>query len=65
MKLDKPALELDAGDNQISVLAFSPDGSKLLSGFRRGSAIIWDVRRAFCCCCLLGGGGLGGGGASK
>ncbi len=45
LKLDKPVLDLDAGDNQISVLAFSPDGSKLLSGFLRGSAIVWDVRQ--------------------
>ena len=26
------------------VMAFSPDGTKLFTGFHRGSAIVWDVR---------------------
>ena len=40
-----PVLNLDPGDNQVSVLAFSPDSTRLLSGFERGSAILWDVQR--------------------
>ena len=29
----------------LEALTFSPDGSKLFSGFYRGSAIVWEVRR--------------------
>jgi WD40 repeat protein len=38
-------LTLDPGDDRADVLAFSPDGTRLFSGFYRGTAIIWDVRR--------------------
>jgi WD40 repeat protein len=38
-------LTLDPGDDRAYVLAFSSDGTKLFTGFCRGSAIIWDVRR--------------------
>ena len=38
-------LTLDPGDDRAHVLAFSPDDTKLLTGFHRGTAIIWDVRR--------------------
>ncbi len=38
-------LTLEPVDDQANVLAFSPDGTKLFSGFHRGSAIVWDVRR--------------------
>jgi WD40 repeat protein len=38
-------MTLDPGDNRANVLAFSPDGSKLFTGFHRGSAMVWDVRR--------------------
>jgi WD40 repeat protein len=38
-------LTLDPIDDRASVLVFSPDGTKLFTGFHRGSAIIWDVRR--------------------
>ena len=36
---------LDPIDDRASVLAFSSDGARLVTGFQRGSAIIWDVRR--------------------
>lgn len=47
---DGDQYELDRGqnslkDNRANVLSFSPDGTKLLTGFRKGSAMIWDVRR--------------------
>jgi WD40 repeat protein len=38
-------LALESPDGRASVLAFSPDGSRLFTGFHRGTAIIWDVRR--------------------
>ncbi len=31
--------------NRAGVLSFSPDGTKLFTGYHRGSATIWDVRR--------------------
>jgi WD40 repeat protein len=37
---------LHPGDRGPRLLVFSPDGTKLLSGFDRGSGIVWDVRRA-------------------
>jgi RNA polymerase sigma factor (sigma-70 family) len=40
-----PVLTLDPADDRADVLAFSPDGTKLLTGSERGSAIVWDVRR--------------------
>lgn len=39
-------LTIDPGDRRASVLTFSPDGSKLLAGFYRGSTLVWDVSRA-------------------
>ncbi len=38
-------LALDAGDDRAGVMAFSPDGNRLFTGFGRGTGIIWDVRR--------------------
>ncbi len=38
-------LTLDPRDDRANVLAFSPDGTRLFTGFGRGSAIVWDVRR--------------------
>lgn len=38
-------LTLEPDDNRAGVLSFSPDGEKLLTGFGRGSGIVWDVRR--------------------
>ncbi len=38
-------LTLESRDNRATVLAFSPDGARLLAGFQRGSAVVWDVRR--------------------
>jgi WD40 repeat protein len=35
---------LELVDDRARVLAFSPDGTRLLAGFQRGSAIVWDVR---------------------
>jgi WD40 repeat protein len=40
-----PVLTLDPADDRADVLAFSPDGTRLLTGSERGSAIVWDVRR--------------------
>jgi len=40
-----PVLTLDPADDRAEVLAFSPDGTRLLTGSERGSAIVWDVRR--------------------
>ena len=37
-------LTLEPIDDRASTLAFSPDDTKLFSGFHRGTAIIWDVR---------------------
>jgi WD40 repeat protein/beta-lactamase regulating signal transducer with metallopeptidase domain len=41
----KQALTLEPVDDRAEVLAFSPDGTKLFTGFHRGSAMVWDVRR--------------------
>jgi hypothetical protein len=38
-------LALEPCDDRASVMAFSPDGTRLFTGFVRGTAIIWDVRR--------------------
>jgi WD40 repeat protein len=38
-------LALEPGGDRGNVLTFSPDGTKLLTGFYRGTAIVWDVRR--------------------
>ncbi|MBI4863496.1 MAG: hypothetical protein HY815_25015, partial [Candidatus Riflebacteria bacterium] len=32
-------------DVELTALAFSPDGTKLLSGHRDGTCLIWAVRR--------------------
>ena len=41
----KEALVLQPRDEGVRLLHFSPDGTKLFTGFDRGSGIIWDVRR--------------------
>ncbi len=41
----EPVLTLEPVDDRATVLAFSPDGTRLLTGFGRGSVIVWDVRR--------------------
>ena len=41
----EPVLALEPAGDRAKVLAFSPDGAKLLAGFGRGSVIVWDVRR--------------------
>jgi WD40 repeat protein len=38
-------LTLDPGDDRADVLAFSADGARLLAGFHRGTALVWDVSR--------------------
>jgi WD40 repeat protein len=38
-------LALQPRDDRAVVLSFSPDGTRLFTGFERGTAIIWDVRR--------------------
>src|SRR5262249_32881922 len=40
-----PVLTLDPGEDRASVLAFSPDDTKIFGGFHRGTAIVWDVSR--------------------
>ena len=42
-------LTLEPRDDRGKVLAFSPDGTTLLSGFHRGSAIVWDVAEGMTC----------------
>ncbi len=42
---DDSALTLEPVDELADVLSFSPDGTKLLTGFHRGTAIVWEVRR--------------------
>ena len=37
-------LTLEPGDGRADVMAFSPDGTRLFTGFDRGSGIVWDVR---------------------
>jgi WD40 repeat protein len=37
-------LTLEPGGDRGKVLAFSADGTKLFSGFFRGTAMVWDVR---------------------
>jgi WD40 repeat protein len=37
-------LALEPGDSGASVMVFSPDGSRLFTGFGRGSGFVWDVR---------------------
>ena len=38
-------LGLEPDDGRAAVMAFSPDGTRLFTGFNRGSGIVWDVRR--------------------
>jgi WD40 repeat protein len=38
-------LTRESVDNRACVLSFSPDSTKLLTGFYGGHAIVWDVRR--------------------
>ena len=38
-------LTLEPVDERTDILAFSPDGTKLFTGFHRGNAMVWDVRR--------------------
>ena len=38
------ALTLEPDDDRATVLTFSPDGSKLFTGFERAAALVWDVR---------------------
>jgi WD40 repeat protein len=38
-------LALEPRDGRASVMAFSPDGTRLFTGFGLGSGIVWDVRR--------------------
>ncbi len=41
----KEVLVLQPRDEGARLLQFSPDGTKLFTGFDRGSGMIWDVRR--------------------
>jgi len=41
----EPVLTLEPVDDRADVLSFSPDGTKLFTGFQRGTANVWDVRR--------------------
>lgn len=42
---NEPVLTLESPGNRASILQFSPESTRLFTGFFRGSAIIWDVRR--------------------
>ncbi len=39
-------LNLEFSDGPARVMVFSPDGKRLLTGFGRGSGIVWDVRHS-------------------
>ena len=41
----KPIMMAVSDDDRAYVMVFSPESSKLLTGFYRGSATVWDVRR--------------------
>jgi WD40 repeat protein len=41
----EPMLTLEPENDRAHLLAFSPDGTKLLAGFQRGSVLVWDVRQ--------------------
>jgi RNA polymerase sigma-70 factor (ECF subfamily) len=41
----EPVFTLEPAEDRAQVMAFSPDGTRLLTGSERGSAIVWDVRR--------------------
>jgi WD40 repeat protein len=41
----EPVLTLEPADDGANVLSFSPDGTRLLTGSLRGTAVVWDVRR--------------------
>jgi hypothetical protein len=36
---------MEPTDGRATVMAFSPDGNRLFTGFDLGSGIVWDVRR--------------------
>jgi WD40 repeat protein len=38
-------LTLESADNRTCFMSFSPDGNRLITGFRSGTAIVWDVSR--------------------
>ena len=38
-------LTLESTDGRAGVMAFSPDGKQLFTGFSRGTGIVWDVCR--------------------
>ena len=38
-------LTLRHGEGEVNVMAFSPDGTRLFTGFDRGTGMVWDVRR--------------------
>ncbi len=38
-------LHLSPDDNRATVLCFSPDGTRLFTGYARGSGAVWDVHR--------------------
>jgi hypothetical protein len=44
-KSGEPELIFEPVDERANLLAFSRDGTKLFTGFWRGSAIVWGVRR--------------------
>ena len=41
----KQSLAVEPDEGRASVMAFSPDGTRLFTGFNRGSGIVWDVGR--------------------
>jgi WD40 repeat protein len=45
LETGEQVMTMEPQDNRAGVLAFSPDGTKLFTGFHRGSGAVWDVRR--------------------
>ena len=45
VKSGSQILTIEPGDSRATVMAFSPDGVRLFTGFDRGAGIIWNVRR--------------------
>ena len=44
----KPVKELQRPGQEITCLAFSPNGSELLTGTASGALLVWDVAKGAC-----------------
>ena len=45
LEIGREAFALQPGDERTHLLRFSPDGSRLLTGFGRSTGTVWDVSR--------------------